>query len=324
MKSGPLYEELIRKLNALARAVTNGNYDNSEVDDLFKLTQKGRYPSIFTELAESFGLMLVKLEVKEFSLEQISFELNRAKGSLAEHLALMEKRVIEQISEFSSKSMWLEQDIRKRWKLEKGLQEANQKLMDLVNLDELTKLSNRRCFNAHIKESFKLMERTRAPLSLIMCDVDFFKLYNDTYGHLKGDECLQAVAQAIKRRVNRVSDLTARYGGEEFAVILPHTEPENAFKVAENIRKEVESLKILHEVSPVSPYVTISLGIGSATPMQQMTIETLMKNADMALYDAKRRGSRNCSVLWQKVRHMHGKPESIPANLRPEENTRIE
>jgi diguanylate cyclase (GGDEF)-like protein len=127
-------------------------------------------------------------------------------------------------------------------------------------------------------------------LSLIMCDVDFFKKYNDTYGHLSGDECLRRVANAIQRAVRRPDDLVARYGGEEFAVILPCTPISGAVHVAEAIRQGIRALEIPHEASPVSRCVTISLGVAGILPRPEALPSTLIVAADEALYQAKSSG----------------------------------
>jgi len=128
------------------------------------------------------------------------------------------------------------------------------------------------------------------PLSLILCDVDYFKSYNDTYDHPAGDQCLQQVAQAIYRAVRRPMDLVARYGGEEFAVILPNTGPEGAVQVAEEIRSGVKALKISHADSQANPYVTLSLGVASTFPTAELSPATLIAAADQGLYQAKTQG----------------------------------
>ncbi len=134
------------------------------------------------------------------------------------------------------------------------------------------------------------MGREQECLSLILCDVDYFKLYNDHYGHQEGDDCLQQVAQALRRAVRRPADLVARYGGEEFAVILPNTEGETAVIVAEIIREEIKKLKIIHSYSKVSEYITLSLGVSCLIPTQYNSPEPLVSFADQALYEAKKQG----------------------------------
>jgi diguanylate cyclase (GGDEF)-like protein len=134
------------------------------------------------------------------------------------------------------------------------------------------------------------------PLALIMMDVDYFKHYNDTYGHLRGDQCLKKIAQAIKKALARSGDIVARYGGEEFAVILPNTEEAGAGIVAEKIRKEIEGAKLITNSSPVGEVVTCSLGVAAAVPAVSDeaadSVEVLLSAADKALYRAKN-GGRN-------------------------------
>ncbi|MEO1593044.1 MAG: diguanylate cyclase, partial [Cyanobacteria bacterium J06632_22] len=134
------------------------------------------------------------------------------------------------------------------------------------------------------------------PLSLVICDVDYFKLYNDTYGHPQGDACLRQVAQALKQAIKRPSDVIARYGGEEFVFLLPETEAEGALSLAQDARIRVEALQLPHTASQVSDHVTISMGVTSVIPSESLDISTLVDTADMALYEAKRKG-RNQTVL---------------------------
>ncbi|MDJ1179274.1 diguanylate cyclase [Roseofilum sp. BLCC_M91] len=176
-------------------------------------------------------------------------------------------------------------------------QQTQQNLERLVTLDELTQLSNRRHFNDYLKQEWKrlfsLPSYTRGysqALSLILADVDYFKLYNDTYGHVKGDRCLQRVAQTMKRVVTHSGALVARYGGEEFAVILPNASSDYALQVAELIRVEVEALNIPHRQSQVSSYVTVSLGVACRFPNSDLSPEDLIASADRSLYHAKQQG----------------------------------
>ena len=134
------------------------------------------------------------------------------------------------------------------------------------------------------------MQRIPSPLSVIMCDVDCFKSYNDTYGHQTGDECLRMVAESISNTLKRPADCVARYGGEEFIVILPYTPPQGAFKVAETIRDRVKKLNIPHTASSVSSVVTISLGVAGSIPSRDDNPLSLLEAADQALYLAKAQG----------------------------------
>jgi diguanylate cyclase (GGDEF)-like protein len=175
------------------------------------------------------------------------------------------------------------------------LQAANLQLQRLATLDGLTQVANRRRFDEYLDQEWRRLKRDRIPLSLIMCDIDCFKAYNDTYGHQAGDACLIAVANAIATALKRPADLVARYGGEEFAAILPNTTGSGAFKVAQTIRAAVQALKIVHASSLVSEYVTLSLGVACTVPDRDTLPETLLKAADEALYQAKASG-RDASV----------------------------
>ncbi|MCT7992626.1 sensor domain-containing diguanylate cyclase [Laspinema olomoucense] len=180
------------------------------------------------------------------------------------------------------------------------LKEANQQLRQLATRDGLTLLSNRRHFNEYLEREWRQMERDRTPLSLILCDIDFFKPYNDTYGHQAGDECLKQVAVAIQKASQRPLDFVARYGGEEFAVILPDTDGNGALAVGENIRKAVKGLQVPHRASPTCGYITLSVGIATVTPGVESSLETLIQEADRALYRAKDQG-RDCSVHYGQI-----------------------
>lgn len=186
------------------------------------------------------------------------------------------------------------------------LETVNEELHRLATLDSLTQLANRYRFNVYLNQEWRRSAREQYEesefgedrhLSLIMCDVDFFKLYNDTYGHLAGDICLQQVAEAIRATVNRSTDLVARYGGEEFAVILPNTNAEDAFYIAEQIRSKIKALQIPHVKSRIGEYVTLSLGVSTSVPSQQSSPEALIAAADKALYQAKEQGRDRTHIL---------------------------
>jgi diguanylate cyclase (GGDEF)-like protein len=173
---------------------------------------------------------------------------------------------------------------------------ANSELYRLANSDGLTQVANRRCFNEYLDNKWKLLPEAAAEISLILCDIDYFKKYNDTYGHQAGDACLQKVARAISKAVNCATEevagetLVARYGGEEFAVILPGISPGQAVSIADKIRVGVKELAIEHLNSAVSDCVTLSLGVGGAIPDLETPAAKLIAAADRALYTAKEKG----------------------------------
>jgi len=166
-------------------------------------------------------------------------------------------------------------------------------LSNLAIHDGLTGIYNRRYFDETLAREWKRTKREKSPLSLIMLDIDYFKKYNDTYGHQAGDGCLIKVATAISGALRRPADMAARYGGEEFAVILPNFELENATQFGETIRAKIEALKIEHRQSDVNPFITASLGLACIVPSSKSSPRELIEAADKALYSAKN-NSRNC------------------------------
>ena len=182
--------------------------------------------------------------------------------------------------------------------LKVSLAKENQALQRLAFVDGLTQVANRRSFNQSIAELWKEAMQKRQPLSLLLCDIDYFKRYNDTYGHVEGDRCLQAVAAALLRGAHRFQDHVARYGGEEFAILLPATDLEGAQKVAFTIQSEMLQMQMAHDSSLVAPWVTLSVGICTMVPDRenQQPCESLIHGSDEAMYTAKLRG-RNRSVV---------------------------
>ena len=184
---------------------------------------------------------------------------------------------------------------------QRKLMEINTELLRLTNVDGLTGLSNRRYCDEYLAAQWKLAIREQSPLSIVMIDVDNFKLYNDTYGHLAGDEVLKRVATAMQQSFARPTDLTARFGGEEFMVILPSTPPTALARLGERLKRNVEDLHIPHTGSSVSDYVTVSIGAAAVIPQKQEPFLRLIEIADGALYEAKKLG-RNRVVTHEPDR----------------------
>ncbi len=178
---------------------------------------------------------------------------------------------------------------------QEALRQANHQLETLSRHDALTGLFNRRHFDEIKNDEFQRATRSGQPLSLLVCDIDFFKAYNDHYGHASGDQCLQAVAQAMLQAVPRGGDALARIGGEEFAVLLPATTQASAWMVAERLRLAVANLHLAHAQSSVAPWDTVSIGLAQLQPGQHTCFEDLFEAADQALYRAKEAG-RNRAV----------------------------
>lgn len=182
-----------------------------------------------------------------------------------------------------------------QFQLHQQLESANRQLQLLANYDNLTKLATRRQFDDYFDLEWRRLAQTQSPLCVIFCDLDFFKGYNDAYGHLAGDFCLQQVAGALRTATKRSAELVARYAGEKFAVILSNTSSDYALQVAEHMRNTVKALEIPHERSPVSPYITISLGVATTVPTADADPALLIAAADEALYLAKNQGR---DAIW--------------------------
>ncbi len=184
--------------------------------------------------------------------------------------------------------------------MEQKLQQLNKELELRSLQDGLTEIANRRMFDVVLGREWSRGMRERRPLSLIMIDIDFFKQYNDYYGHLQGDICLKEIAQRLSQMTKRTLDLCARYGGEEFVLLLPNTDIEQAARLAEECREKVIQLAIAHESSEICDVVTISAGVCTVVPSTTVSSSSLVAAADAALYQAKR-GGRNRVELDNSV-----------------------
>ena len=183
--------------------------------------------------------------------------------------------------------------VRARVRTQMRLKQQSDLLESFAFRDGLTGLANRRAFDDRAASEWNRCMRAGLPLSAMMIDVDHFKLYNDSYGHARGDDCLRAVAQALALKVQRAGDFVARYGGEEFVVLLPDADPASALAVGESLRHAVESLGMEHRASKVCGHVTISVGVASAHPSESGGLAALLERADSMLYACKAAG-RNC------------------------------
>ncbi|MBW4622947.1 MAG: diguanylate cyclase [Cyanosarcina radialis HA8281-LM2] len=212
---------------------------------------------------------IIALERQKEELTQTLAELQAAQLQLEEYNQILEIKVAERTA---------------------ALETANRELHRLATLDGLTGVANRRRFDEYWLQQWQFLAQQQQPLSLLLLDVDYFKLYNDRYGHQLGDECLISVARAIQATLLHRHDLLARYGGEEFAIILPHTPIEGAKIVAQKIIAEIDRLQIPHATSPISDRVTISIGISCIVPQLDISGKTPIAVADKALYRAKQEG----------------------------------
>ncbi|MEL6578544.1 MAG: diguanylate cyclase [Cyanobacteria bacterium J06621_12] len=231
--------------------------------------------------------------------EQLIAQIEQLRYELAE--LRLEKADLEIVLENATEhadliESYLHSEICDRRKAQAALSQANRELEQLSVLDALTQVANRRRFNDYLIQKWQKLAQDASPLALILCDIDYFKLYNDAYGHPVGDYCLQQVALAIEC-VMDIPGLVARYGGEEFGVILPNVDGLQALEIAEKIALNIQNLRIAHKTSLVSDYVTISLGVYSLIPTSESSPELLISLADKGLYQAKAEG-RNQAYLY--------------------------
>ena len=186
-------------------------------------------------------------------------------------------------------------DISERKKTEENLITLQKKLEEFSFKDSLTGLANRRMFDSIMEVEWVNARRNNQPLSLIMLDIDYFKQYNDEYGHIQGDECLKRVGRVLSFSASRARDFFARFGGEEFVLVLPETDELSAKKIAERCRKLIFKEQIPHEKSQISHVLTISLGVGTITPSHKDEAISFIEMVDKRLYQAKQKG-RNCII----------------------------
>lgn len=186
-------------------------------------------------------------------------------------------------------------DISERKKTEENLITLQKKLEEFSFKDSLTGVANRRMFDSIMEVEWVNARRNNQPLSLIMLDIDYFKQYNDEYGHIQGDECLKRVGRVLSLSASRARDFFARFGGEEFVLVLPETDELTAKKIAERCRKLIFKEQIPHEKSQISHVLTISLGVGTITPSYKDEAISFIEMVDKRLYQAKQKG-RNCII----------------------------
>lgn len=184
------------------------------------------------------------------------------------------------------------------------LDRLSQEMARLSREDGLTTLANRRFFNETLAREWSVAEREQQPVSLVFVDVDHFKPYNDTYGHLEGDNALREVGKTLKAQVRRPADLAARYGGEEFVLLLPNTDEEGAMAVARDVRDAIDALQIPHRSSKAGKHLSVSIGLSTLVPGSDNSISTLIDQADEGVYAAKRAGRHRIRAFHLlRVRH---------------------
>ncbi|MBD1872195.1 diguanylate cyclase [Nodosilinea sp. FACHB-131] len=224
------------------------------------------------------------------SVAQLFANLEQQTTLLQQFNADLEAQVAARTDTLKQLNQQLQSEIDVRRQAELALQSANQELQRLTLVDGLTTIANRRHFDQYLEQEWRRAVREHQPFSLILLDIDYFKLYNDHYGHQAGDVCLRLVAQTIVQTIHRGTHLAARYGGEEFAVVLPSTDAYGAVYLAETLRQAVKALHLPHAKSIVSPWITLSLGIATCQPSVTLDPINLITAADARLYQAKQQG----------------------------------
>jgi diguanylate cyclase (GGDEF)-like protein len=282
--------------------------DGYKVCERLKADQETRdIPVIFISVLDDVldKVKAIKIGGADYITKPFQFEEVVARVQNQLTIRKLQIKLQEKNRQLLEQNALLRAEIEKRIQMEAALQTANEKLQQMVWLDSLTQVANRGYLDDYLQREWLRSSRNQACLSLILCDIDYFKSYNDTYGHIAGDHCLKRVAQAIRNAVLRPADLVARYGGEEFAVVLPRTNFYGAVEVVKNIRLQVEELKIPHSSSFISEYLTLSMGIASKVPSHSSSPETLIEASDRALYQAKLHG-RNSYCACIPVCCTHG------------------
>jgi len=238
-----------------------------------------------------------KDEVSKFSLAiaDLFTTLEQQKQLLVKFNSELEQLIQIRTEKLSSLNQQLLKEVNERKQAEIALQESNKELHRLTITDGLTGIANRRHFDQYLQKAWRILAREQLPLSLILADVDFFKKYNDLYGHQAGDICLQKVAQTLSQNLSRPGDLAARYGGEEFTIILPNTDIVGANHVAKILCQAIQNLQIPHAGSEISQYVSVSIGLVTLIPRLETHPRYAVKQADLMLYQAKTQG-RNQTV----------------------------
>lgn len=280
-------------------------------DDLFKLFNQIVQNNVdttiinkFSEILEiQYGKFLSTLITKEWEkmshqdhITELEGEHGRSLGLIIENASQKEQlKVMNKLLTEEIRIRKIKEEENK--KITKELENLNDKLKDLTLVDPLTGVRNRRHFNQIINVEWNRAIRFRYPISILMIDIDFFKQYNDTYGHLNGDKCIKEVAIVLSKEVKHAGDFFARYGGEEFIAVLADTDAKGALVVAQRMKTSILRLEIPHKKSEISDFVTVSIGVSSMLPQERSVYKDMITKADEALYDAKKSGRNKIVVI---------------------------
>jgi diguanylate cyclase (GGDEF)-like protein len=272
--------------------VYDGNLSDCHIAILEQFQVKAQIILPLTQNDELWGLLCIHQcrSPREWTASEIQF-LRQLAAQFT--VALQHASMLTQISNQANQ---LAQTVQ-------SLEAANAQLEQLNNLDALTQVANRRYFNYRFEQEWVRLQRAQKPLCLMMIDVDYFKVFNDEFGHLAGDRCLQQVAQAMQGVMQRPGDELCRYGGEEFAVILPETDEQGALYVAQKIQQAIQKLEVTAPKIPGNPtsFVTVSLGVAIQIPKVDDKSSVLIDQADKALYAAKKQGRNTCVVYTDEI-----------------------
>lgn len=318
--------EALRESEELYRSILDASPDDITITDMNGSIQvvspaAKRIFGFETDYADFVGTYLIEYIIPEDRERAKSNIIRMVKGELTgpnEYQGVRKDQSVFDIEVNSglihnakgepSKMVFVVRDITERKQTEQRIQQLVQQLeiekkaaLLNANTDSLTGLANRRFFDEVLRKEFIRLKRSGAPLSLLMLDVDYFKKFNDQYGHLAGDDCLKQVGTILKMNVGRVTDLVARYGGEEFVIVLTETDAKGAFSLAERIREDIEALAIPHVESAISRYLTVSLGVVTVNTNDLAAPAQIIALADGALYCAKNDGRNRTSIAAEKV-----------------------
>ena len=260
--------------------------------------QTGHIPILFVSEVDDPKNKIIAFNMGGTDFIAKPFQHAEILARVENHIALarQHQNLQQQTQELIEKNAQLKREMQQHQQTQSQLEKVHQTLECLVTLDGLTGIANRRQFDCYLTQELRRCSREGQPLSLLLCDIDYFKTYNDACGHLAGDRCLQSVAQALSNALKRAGDLAARYGGEEFAIVLPNTDAAGGLHIARTIQRRIEELKIPHPRSNVSDRITISLGGISLLPTADIRSSMAIALADKQLYQAKQYG-RNCYCL---------------------------